>query len=55
MKRQRSAAVITIRNADSMTLAGRKAIATWLRNHAKWLLKDGHEYAPRFTGRYLYR
>jgi hypothetical protein len=51
----KSAAVLTIKRADEMTPAGRKAIAAWLRRHAAMLLKDGKDYAPTFRGRYLYR
>ena len=49
-----SAAVVTIRNAPRMTKKGRKAIANWLRQHARWLEKDGDKYSKRFTGRYYY-
>lgn len=51
----KSAAVITIFDADKMTARGRKAIAKWLQHHAQMLLEHGKEYAPRFRGRYLYR
>lgn len=49
-----SAAIVTIKDAPSMTKRGRKAIAKWLRNHAQWLEQDGDKYAKRFTGRYIY-
>jgi len=49
------AASLTIHRADKMTTVGRKAIANWLREHAKALEKYGHEYSPRFRGSYRYR
>lgn len=53
-KIEKSAAIVTIYDADKMTAAGRKRIADWLRNHADWLLEHGKDYSPRFRGRYLY-
>lgn len=50
----KSAAVVTVWRADEMTKRGRKAIAKWLRRQAEMLEADGHLYAKRFTGRYLY-
>lgn len=52
--KEQSAAIVTIKDAGSMTRRGRKAVADWLRKHATWLEKDGHAYSKRFTGRYLY-
>lgn len=52
---ERSAAVLTIKDAAEMTPDGRKRIAEWLRHCAKALPKDGANYAPRFRARYLYR
>lgn len=46
MKRDKAAAVVTIRGAGSMTVRTRKAIATWLRKRADDL---------EATGRYLAR
>lgn len=37
-----------------MTPEGRRAIATWLRRHAAFLVKHGDSFSPRFTGRFLY-
>ena len=56
MKRpeSKSAAILTIHDAPHMSLKGRKAIAAWLRMHAKYLLRYGPEYSKRFTGRFLY-
>lgn len=53
--KEKSAAIVTIRNASEMTKRGRKQIANWLRKHADWLEESGHHYSARFTGRYLYR
>ena len=53
-KRPTAAAVVTIHGAGRMTPEGRKAIAAWLREHAKALLKDGARYTEgRYTGRYI--
>lgn len=53
-KSEKTAAVLTIRDADKMTKAGRKRIAKWLTSHAELIIAEGHKYAPRFRGRYLY-
>lgn len=53
--RYKSAAVLTVFGAGRMTAKGRRDIAGWLREHAKFLLKHGAEYSERFRGRYLYR
>ena len=53
--KENSAAVVTIKDAPSMSKRGRKAIAQWLRKHADWLEQDGDKYSTRFTGRYIYR
>ena len=55
IEREKTAAVLTIKDAGEMTTRGRKAVAEWLRKQASWLEKDGHVYAPRFRARYLYR
>jgi hypothetical protein len=52
--REKVAASVFIYDAPSMTKAGRKEIAGWLRKHAAWLLKEGDNYAKTFRGRYLY-
>ena len=54
MTKEYSAAIVTIKDAPSMTKRGRKAIAAWLRKHAVWLEQDGDKYSKRFTGRYIY-
>ena len=51
---EKSAAIVTIKDAPSMTKRGRKAIAAWLRKHADWLEQDGDKYSKWFTGRYIY-
>ena len=51
---EKSAAIVTIKDAPSMTKRGRRQIAAWLRKHADWLEQDGDKYSKRFTGRYLY-
>ena len=47
------AAKVTIHRAGDMTEEGRKAIADWLRQMAEQLEEEGHNYAPRFNGRYI--
>lgn len=51
----KSAAIVTIKEADRMSAKGRKAVAAWLRRQADFLEKHGKEYSTRFTARYLYR
>lgn len=47
------AAKVTIHHAADMTEEGRKAVADWLRKMADSLEEDGHNYSPKFTGRYI--
>ena len=54
MTDEKSAAVLTIHDADVMTLQGRQDIAAWLRRQAQMLEDDGDNYAHRFRARYLY-
>lgn len=51
----KSAAVVTIFDAPSMTVKGKREIALWLRRQAHALERDAKLYAKRFTARYLYR
>lgn len=51
--KDKSAAVLTIKDAQKMTPKDRREIAAWLQMHAKYLVEHGREYSPRFTGRYL--
>ena len=55
MKKEKSAAIVTIFNAQSMSKRGRKLIADWLRRQAGFLESNGTELADRFRARYLYR
>ena len=52
--KEKSAAILTIKDADKMSKRGRKEVAAWLRRHAKYLEQHGQAYSSRFTGRYLY-
>lgn len=54
-RKEKAAAILTIRDAARMTKRGRRQVAAWLRQHAEFLQEHGSEYAGRFTGRYLYR
>lgn len=53
-KQEKTAAIVTIKDASAMSPEGKKEIAEWLRRQAKQLLKEGHNYSGRFTARYLY-
>lgn len=53
-KVEKSAAILTIKDAPNMSAKGKKEIAEWLRRQAKMLIKDGDKYAKNFTARYLY-
>lgn len=55
MTKQKSAAILTIKDAPKMTVKGRREIAAWLRRQAQFLEGHGPELANRFTARYLYR
>lgn len=55
MKAEKSAAVVTIKKAHAMTPNGRRAIALWLRQQARFLETNGKEFASTFRARYLYR
>jgi hypothetical protein len=52
---EKSAAVITIKDAPEMTKAGRRKIAAWMRQQADFLEFEGKAFSKRFTARYLYR
>lgn len=54
MATEKSAAVLTIKDAADMTDEGRRQVAKWLRKQARWLEEAGQEYSPRFRARYLY-
>jgi hypothetical protein len=57
MKKEKSAAILTVHDISKMTPSGRKAIITWLRqqieNIQKYHKKPG--FASRYTARYLYK
>lgn len=55
MKKEHSAAIVTIKDAPSMTRKWRKDIAAWLRRQAQFLEQHGQEFSHRFTGRYIYK
>lgn len=56
MVKEKSAAIVTIFSAPAMTDEGRRAVAEWLREQAKGLIKYGKDYTTkRFTARYIYK
>ncbi len=52
--KEKSAAILTIKEAHNMTEQGRKEIAKWIRDQADSLEQHGENYSKKFTGRYLY-
>ena len=50
---ERCCAVLTLKGAGEWTPEGRRHIAEWLRQKARDLVKDGHNYSPRFRARYM--
>lgn len=55
MVKDKSAAILTIKDASMLTPTGRKALVAWLRKQAHFLDRHSSEYASRFTARYLYK
>jgi hypothetical protein len=55
MKKEKSAAIVTIKDAAKMSPRGRRQIAAWLRRQAGFLERNADQLASRFTARYLYR
>ena len=55
MKKDKTAAILTIKDAPKMNSKGRKRIAAWLRSRAALLEKHADLMATRFTSRYIYR
>ena len=53
--KQKSAAIVTIKDAAKMSPKGRKDIANWLRRQAAFLERSADQLSSRFTARYLYR
>jgi hypothetical protein len=52
--KEKSAAILTIKDPQRMDKKGRKMIAGWLRRQARHFEAKGEMYAKRFTARYLY-
>jgi hypothetical protein len=50
----KSAAILTIKDADKMTKKGRENIAKWLRRNANNLEELGKDYVGNFRSKYLY-
>jgi len=56
MVKEKSAAILTLKEPGRMSKRGRKDIADWLRRQAAYFLRHGDKYSEtRFTARYLYR
>ena len=51
----KSAAILTIKDAATMTAKGRRDIAKWLDKQKKFLLENYKELSPTFRARHLYR
>lgn len=45
---------VTIHRAADMSARGRRQIANWLLRQGKALLKEGPNYAKRFTAKYYW-
>lgn len=52
--KEKSAAIVTIKDAPKMSKRGRNAIANWLERQARFLRSDGKMFSNRFTARYIY-
>ena len=52
---EKSAAVLTIKDASDMTKKGRRAIANWLRDRANDLEEYGDQLSKTFRARYIYK
>ena len=54
-RKEKCAAIITVRKPGSMTLRGRKSIAAWMRRIAGDLETGKNEFmTSRFTARYIF-
>lgn len=51
--REKTAAVLTVHDAASMTPEQRRNIAAWLREQAEYVQRRGSEYSKVFRARYL--
>ena len=55
MKKQtKTAAVLTINDAAKWTARGRKRVACWLIQQAKFLVNHGKDFSGTFRARYIY-
>ncbi len=54
MKKEKSAAILTVFNAPNMTPKGRRQIVAWLKRQTSFLEKYPDQLARRWTARYLY-
>ena len=54
-KAEKSAAIVTIKDAANMTKRGRRKIALWLRQQAEFLEEHGNEFDRTFRARYIYK
>ena len=54
MTKEAAAAVVTIKQPEHMTKKGRRAIAEWLRQTARYL-ETNKLCGPTFRGRYMYQ
>lgn len=52
--KEKSAAILTIKDAPNMSKRGRKSIADWLERQAGFLRRNGDQLSTRFTARYIY-
>jgi len=52
---EKSAVIITFKNASEFSKEGRKDIANWLRQQAKDLIRYGDNYSKVCRARYLYK
>ena len=57
MKKEKSAAILTVHGISEMSPKGRKEIIKWLKNQIKNIEKYHKDpgFAKRFTARYLYK
>jgi len=53
MKKEKTHAVLTIKDAAKMNKRQKKEIANWLTREAKNLIKEGERYSGKFTARYI--
>lgn len=51
-RRRAATATLTLHGVGAMTTVARRALASWLRRHAKHVERHGIVYAARVTARY---